>query len=374
MIRQLKNKGENKMYCKTCGKELTKGASICTECGFMVGRGDKFCSHCGTSVLPGQSLCINCGFMLDNELFENKIIVEQDKENSKEATPEILREHELNCSEKAKSNKPHKYQKYVKNVKSIKIITLIVQSLSLLLILALIFLPIYNTSYSHTYSFDNLNKIIDTDDLEDFDSLLEISEYLRKETDLTDDELSELMLYGEVEIERNKNFSLWDDFSILLNGLKQIDNNPEMLIAYIYIGLFAIFEIIFAAILIITTITQIIKTSQEIHSIETTTMLSYNQMLKTGIGEKKEKVLKKQTVMNLVIYALFDVIYTKLFGVISGDELISEEIRYMIGISGISQSIFIIFAMLIGYVILNNMQKSKEKEMLVEISKEEING
>ncbi|SDN00102.1 zinc ribbon domain-containing protein [Acetanaerobacterium elongatum] len=52
------------MYCKNCGNELFRGASVCTKCGAQVGAGGNFCPNCGQQTDPLAVVCVKCGYQL----------------------------------------------------------------------------------------------------------------------------------------------------------------------------------------------------------------------------------------------------------------------------------------------------------------------
>ena len=55
---------EVKIFCRSCGKELSTEAEICMSCGVRPPGGDKFCPSCGTAVIPAAELCVKCGARL----------------------------------------------------------------------------------------------------------------------------------------------------------------------------------------------------------------------------------------------------------------------------------------------------------------------
>ena len=52
------------MFCRSCGKQLPPGATICTCCGVPVGVGRLYCPNCGNSTLPEAVVCVKCGCKL----------------------------------------------------------------------------------------------------------------------------------------------------------------------------------------------------------------------------------------------------------------------------------------------------------------------
>lgn len=312
------------MYCTTCGKELVEGAVICPHCGFKVGMGNKHCSHCGVAVQVGQSLCVNCGFMLTTE--DSSDIPSKEKQSKKDKT---------------------EYKKYENRVKKTKLLNMIMQVLSVLLVVSVIFLPIY----TYAYSPQSINELGKLEDLNQW---------------------GELLKEGTI----NKSFSLWNDFTIIMTNLLSESSDTMVKLTAMTMGLFAIFEVIFAAVFICTSITQIIKNVHEINEIDKTTLLTYTNIKKTGSESKKEKVFKKQTAIVIVLYALFDVIFARLLGTemyeIMPSDIKAEATRNMISLTGVSPFIWVVMILLIGYFVLKALIKTEETNLSVDIAKEEI--
>lgn len=342
------------MYCKTCGKEVKENQAICTNCGFMSDQGDKFCSHCGSEVLPGQILCVKCGFMLNGEKSIESKEIPQNEEKERRR-------------EKISHNN---YKKHTEQVKKIKNISLITSIISIALILALIFLPIFKSKYEITLesSLDDLQSIENPD------------------------EIAELWSNGSVS--KEKAFSLWDEFKIFAeecvflfndeNKDKISDDSLKSIINLLPLltGMFLDFIIIEAIVLLCISISQILKTHKELKDIDTTTLLAFNEVRKSGKKTKKENFWKQQTAQTLIVFTVMDVIYTKLiFGGDLIDILASEKevskilenfpIRNMLNFSGLTSICAVLLIIIGAYFIFSSKKKSAEEELVVAISKEE---
>ncbi|MEO0089363.1 MAG: TM2 domain-containing protein [candidate division WOR-3 bacterium] len=52
------------MFCRNCGKELSKEAEFCIHCGVKAYKGNKFCNICGAETYPEAEICVKCGARL----------------------------------------------------------------------------------------------------------------------------------------------------------------------------------------------------------------------------------------------------------------------------------------------------------------------
>ncbi len=49
------------MFCRSCGKQLPPGATVCPYCGVPAGIGRLYCPNCGNATLPQAVVCVKCG-------------------------------------------------------------------------------------------------------------------------------------------------------------------------------------------------------------------------------------------------------------------------------------------------------------------------
>ncbi|MBE6691186.1 MAG: zinc ribbon domain-containing protein [Ruminococcaceae bacterium] len=309
------------MYCKNCGKERDEQDGVCANCGVQGYCGDKYCHHCGKEVLPGQSLCLNCGFLLREEVLSDA------KEDLKAET--VVPKEE--------------WKKYKPNMKKICYFKFASLALSALLVLSLIFLPIYTCKYEPE-SLDELAGEFET--LEDLEKVLN-------------------------EGKLNRKFSLFEDFTLIVGNLldSEIHSGEKMIV--MLTGLFCVFEVIFSIVLVISIASQISKTVRDIQNLDDSTMLLYNQISKSGNSGKKEKVMKKQTALSIVLYAIFDVIYAVMFGDLFKKLVSVESNRYMSDLTGVSEWIVLVLALLAGYFVIQHLRTREEEKVLLNIIKEE---
>jgi len=57
------------MFCRNCGKELSKQAVACIGCGMNPREGDKNCPACGKETKEKQIICTGCGGSLKQDTF-----------------------------------------------------------------------------------------------------------------------------------------------------------------------------------------------------------------------------------------------------------------------------------------------------------------
>ncbi len=309
------------MYCKNCGKEIESENAICTGCGFRGNHGDKFCSHCGKEVLKGQAMCVNCGFMLEENSSSTTDLMENKEEIKQEST-----------------EKP--YVKYKPTVRKINIFTIIMHACAICLVLCMLFLPIYKCRYEPN--------------IEDIENLEQLEDALED---------------GYLE----KNFSLAEDVVITIKAL--MPENSENAYGFfgvtsLLIGMFAMFEMVFGVIIIVTSVIAIFKTANGMMDEDQSAMLTYDAMLKTGQKDKKEGVFKKQMVLSFVLYAVFDIIFTlidgKMFANISTESTVP--VRNMVNFSGVSGFISIMAITLVGYFVVSFLKRKETNNMLSSIT------
>jgi TM2 domain-containing membrane protein YozV len=54
------------MYCRNCGKEVTKESEYCMNCGAKPMAGRNFCFSCGTQASESAEICVQCGVKLND--------------------------------------------------------------------------------------------------------------------------------------------------------------------------------------------------------------------------------------------------------------------------------------------------------------------
>lgn len=327
-------------YCKHCGNKLDDNPSHCAACNTAVGEGNHFCGNCGTAVAEEQALCLHCGFFL--------------REMQTQQSPEETPAHTL-------SRNTPEYQKYAGKFKKATILALIAQICSLLAIISLVFAPIYISKKPLSeldLSDDNLvsfaQKMEELNRWNNMEELLKDPEFLEK---------------GTV----NVGFSLFNDIKVIADSIFGKDADSSAFLLNFLVGIMALFEIVFAIVASIVIGKKIYQLVSRLTNPESDLMLTFNEIRKTGSGDKKINLLKQQSIIVVIIYLVFDIMYSKVFGFLSsillGEGTLKDiPLRNMMTFSAFSKYIILPLLFVIGYIISQSLQKKKEKQMLVEIT------
>ena len=310
------------MFCRNCGSEL-KEDSLCRNCGFDGNDGNSHCPHCGKEVQPGQKLCIKCGFMI-SEPVKNEV----DPEKKKEEKPK------------------NEYKKYEETVKKLHILNLIKQALVVLVVVTIIFCPFFKHK---VYLSD-----VDYGDIKDLE------------------DLGEAMQKGYVE----KSFSIYDDIRLKIKNLTNDDMNPETHSVSEMFSLFLIMDAFALALVVVTVTKKTYGSISAINDIDSSTMLEYNEMKKSG---KKSKNMFSDEGRDVFLFLFcfgLDIMYACFLGTLSeeaardGIDLIS--VSHFTTLSGVSNFALSLVALsLILYVFARLKHSKAKKEMLISVTKED---
>ncbi len=285
-----------------------------------------FCQKCGKELPEGSATCPNCNF-------EFKRDIDNEKQNKD-----------------LKASKNEDYKKYVEKNKRIKIFAIASQIFSLFIIFSLIFLPIYTCKYEATLN--------DLESIDKFESIIKNDGFVIENFSAYDD-MVKLIAISKAVMNSDKDSTT--------NSIESTLNIAILLEA----GLMLIFEMLIALGILISMIIQIYQTCRELCDINIQTMLKFNELSKSGVNSSKENVFKKQSIFNLVIYAILDILYTKIITLLSDikifDTNTSARIRYMQNFTGFSSFVFIIIFLVLGYILTSSIKKKEEKGMLVDI-------
>jgi len=234
---------------------------------------------------------------------------------------------------------------YRDRFKTQNILNLVAQILTLVMLICLLFLPIYSAQVP----FDDLS----WDDLEDID-----------EDDIIIDDDDMYVV---------KNFSAFDELSLFIDTLlpdkdKDDEEDEENIFSMMAIvdNLFILFEFAFAIVVLITFIPNIKNIIDDLTNPDAASLIKYNEIKKSGGIKVKENMFKKQMALSVVMYAVFDVVYTKLFSKLYGSFGVSSA-RMMNYVSG--PSVWVIFPILaiVAFAIVKGVVGSIEKKVKVEI-------
>ncbi|MBR7095257.1 MAG: zinc ribbon domain-containing protein [Clostridia bacterium] len=317
------------MYCKNCGEEVNENAAICVKCGFSVGVGTKYCAHCGKELAEGQAICMNCGFYVNKGAAK---ATEKEPTQQQETAAAI-------CDEYRGTVKKNLYFSIAKN------------ALTLALVLALLFLPIFR--YERDPSDMSMDDLLNLD-VNDVESLEDLEDLFTEDGKIT------------------RSFSLYNDLSLLVNAFSDEgrSSSPDDTFLLFYEGLFPLFTVIMMIMLSVMVGKQLFAQIQDLQNIDERTLLIASEMKKSGEVKKKKSFFKQQTVYALFMYIIFDVIFSKFFDSIflMGG---MKSVRHMGYIAGVSGWLVLVIVLLGAYVFVEAKQKRGEEQMLLSITQKE---
>ena len=310
------------MYCKNCGEEIDAQAAICVKCGYTNGTGTRYCGHCGKEVSEGQAICVTCGF------YVNKPEKGNEEKTAQKSKAEAL------------------YAEYLPSVRKNIIFSILKSVLTIAIVLAVLFLPIYTCE-------------LDVSDLT-------MEELMQIEKPDNEEDLMDFLMEGKIK----QNFSVFSDLKLL--GEKFFDEEGEEFEALLLIeeGLFPLFILIMAVTLTIMAVKQLYSEIQELKDIDKTTLLTVNELKKSGSAQQKKNIFKQQTVYALFVYMIFDIIFSKVFGLLFDMEGL-DFVRKMNSISGVSLWIILLLVLFVAYIFTENRKKKIENGLLLNITQKE---
>jgi hypothetical protein len=297
------------MFCKNCGNDLGETAEVCMKCGFAKGTGNKFCETCGKEVQEGQAICIGCGCALKP----------------------------LNTATETQSAPVigDKYKEYIPTVKKNSIFQLVHYGVQLLLIISVIFLPIFTCPDLTAFAFG-----------------LE-----------------------------SANFSIFSEFCLMIDMLFSNESLVALIAAFdptskwlvLFMSIFAIFAVVTAIVSIIQIIIGAVKEIKALTAIDTTTMMVYSDMLKPGysdtdIAAKYKKKSFAPTVFGLVVADVAIIVICKIvFKQMETSTFSIATLRCMQDINGVSALIAVVAVALVATIVFSILMKNEEKQMLINI-------
>jgi len=269
-----------------------------------------YCKNCGGGIEPGQKFCANC----------SAAVAASSDESSTILTDRVA--------------------KYKPQMIKISILTLCTQILSLLLVVTLLFLPIYT-------SMPELDAIQDLD------------------------ELKEVM-----ENDGKLNFSLWDEITLIFDALfpdegENADNEDRLsLLIVLEVGLFPLIELLMIVVLLISLSTTVYEQIKNLCNADDSTLLRYDEIKKSGTTQIEPSFWKKQTALSIGTYAIFDVIFTLFESMLFIDLTGVNFYRHMMDFSGVSGYVSVVIILAAGLIVVKSMAKKSEKNMRLSIAKE----
>ena len=226
---------------------------------------------------------------------------------------------------------------YKEQFKKTNILSLCMQILTILMILFLIFLPIYqcNCTMTDTFEFDSPEEELEA--------------------------VGEMLLNGYVK----RNFSLFEEIKLMYQQYKSGDFEIYVIL---YEALFPLFQIIDGVVLLFMIIKQMMGTISGLMNPEDDALLKYQEIKKMGTEQKKNSWMKSQSAYTLVTYAIFDIIFARMFGSLMGN----ASIRHMTEFSGVSAFGYIALVLVVVYFIIGSIAKAEKKKIQLAIAREEL--
>lgn len=209
------------------------------------------------------------------------------------------------------------YLKYQEQFKRINLFALIAHGISILLVLTVIFLPLFKCKY----------EILD--------------------------------------IEFSKDVSIFNEICENFKAFSS-NENGAMFIG-IYLLLFPALTVITGGILVFVLGKQLYACVQNLSNVEQMCMLEYAAIKKSGETKKEKNFFKNQNIYSFLFYALFTVI----FAVIDG-ETISSGFSLLANVNGFSGTIVLAIIELVALIVVSYKEKKEKKDVLVAITKEEF--
>ncbi len=173
--------------------------------------------------------------------------------------------------------------------------------------------------------------------------------------------------------------SLFEDF-LKIGSVFFDDADSSSIVFVLYSALFPLFEIVFSIVLLCMVVPKIINGINTRQDIKNSTMRKYNEMKLTGSKHTRQNFFRQQSIVSIIIYAVFDIVFTLIFGKLfysisdmSNGEFVPTMVRYMDGFAGFSGWSFLLLAMLVAFIVIRSMIKKEEKAMLLEITQEQYN-
>lgn len=267
-----------------------------------------YCKKCGEHIEPGQKFCANC----------SAAVTESSDESPTTATNRV--------------------EKYKPLIIKISIFTLCAQILSLLLVITLLFLPIYTSTPT------------EPDAIQDWDDLREV-----------------------MENDGKLNFSLWDDLTLIFDAIfpdEEGESDTLDMFVVLEMGLFPLLELFMIVLLLISLGITAYEQINNLCNADDFALLRYDEIKKSGTVQIKPSFWKKQSAFSVVAYAVFDIIFTRLWDVLLVDLMGSTFYRHMVDFSGVSKYVSVVIILAVGLIVVKNIAKKFEKDMRLSIAKE----
>ncbi len=209
------------------------------------------------------------------------------------------------------------YLKYQEQFKRINLFALIAHSVSILLVLTVIFLPLFKCKYE---------------------------------------------ILG---IEFSKDVSIFNE---ICENFKAFSSNEDgAMFMGIYLLIFPALTAITGGCLVFVLGKQLYACVQNLSNVEQMCMLEYVAIKKSGDTKKEKNFFKNQNIYSFLFCALFTVVFATIDG-----EIFSSNFSLLANVSGLSGTVILAIIELVALIVVNYKKKKEKKEVLVAITKEEF--
>lgn len=262
-----------------------------------------YCKNCGGKIEPGQKFCANCSAAVTVSSDECPTIVTKYK-------PQIIK---------------------------ISVLALCMQILSLLLVVTLLFLPIYTS----------------TPELDDIQDLDELGEVLKNDGKL--------------------NFSLWDEITLIFDALFPDEGekaeNGGFPSGMAILGLiFFLIELFVFVLLLFEIGSEICKQIKNLCNADVSALLRYDEIKKTETIQKVSSA-QRMTALDIIMFVIIDVVISLVGRQIDGFTDVNFY-RHMMDISGVSGYVAVVIILSVILFIIRSITKKSEEDMYLSIIKD----
>lgn len=297
---------------------------FCKNCGYQIDKGSIFCSHCG-----------------------QRVGAETQSSDSDSAAGT------------SSEGETRSYKKYVNQVKMINIISCMICILTIILVFALIFAPIFKFSYK-------------------VESIEEWEKIMGRQFEASD--LLDMLNKGTNVI--NGKFSLFDGIKMLVgNFFEKFDGNSSEYgalsgLLFLSCGIFPLFSLIMAFIIIVVSYSQLYSAVHALIDPDKSTLLEYSEIKKSGNVRGRQGFLEGQYVISLVLLIFFDISIAKVIQSVLPSDIIKElDIGfpcYMVYFTGFSNIAGVIICGLVAYFAAKSIKKRRLSELVYEVNQEDV--
>nr|MBO4518079.1 hypothetical protein [Clostridia bacterium] len=170
-------------------------------------------------------------------------------------------------------------------------------------------------------------------------------------------------------ITATKEFSMLDELKYNIDGIKSSSQNSSM-VGYLMM-VFPLLTMVMGAILLIMSVKNLFEEISNRN--EDAYMVKYSQIKKSGDEKEKKKFFKQQTLYAFFGYIIFAVVFAKIDSAMFSKSGASISIySYLMDVNGISVWGILSIFLFVGYVVVHVLKKKKEKEININIIKEEF--